>query len=188
MTGNGILIRWNKISGNWISRGYCESGCNREWELKILDLGKFSSIFKNYIFCCILCSSSGILISQKSDHVILSHRPQVFCTCVPHCFSLYCAYRYCAFCKSKFYGGPCIEDVYFANSFFLTLRSLCHILVILTLKLFMVIIFLTVICDLESLMLLLQQDYILLKAQILISIFDQLSMFLIKECTLFFYT
>ena len=37
----------------------------------------------------------------------------------------------------------------------------------------MVIIFLTVICDLESLMLLLQQDYILLKAQILISIFDQ---------------
>ena len=37
----------------------------------------------------------------------------------------------------------------------------------------MVIIFLIVICDLESLMLLLQQDYILLKTQILISIFDQ---------------
>lgn len=54
-------------------------------------------------------------------------------------------------------------------------------------KLFFVIIFVTVFCDLGSLMLPLQQDYILLKAQIVINIFLPIKyFFLIKESTLFF--
>ena len=66
---------------------------------------------------------------------------------LPCCFSFYCAYRYCAFCKLKVYGNPCMENVYFANSFF----SLCVHCVTFQLyshsfRLFIVIICFIIIC------------------------------------------